>query len=153
MDDLDLVGSLEAPEEDMDEDGVEAEEEEDMEAAEEEDVEDVGSFIGKRNERLARIIPQLEKRSDIDAKSCISAKKGGNSGKPETQQDKDKKKTDEVRVVSTVNGGVMPCYVCGKLFAIMPNNCKFCYAHKRVLDTLAKTWQPKRTKNNQKKEG
>ena len=98
MDDLDLMGSLEAPEEGMDKDGMEVEEEEDMEAEEEEEVEDVGSFIGKRNEKLAKIIPQFEKKSDVDAKSCISAKKGGNSGKPESEQKKMMKKCGSSRL-------------------------------------------------------
>ena len=146
-----MFGSVDVPEEDKDKNVVEDEEEEDMDAAEEEDVEDEQGFIGKRNERLAKIIPHIEKRSHINAQSAISAKKGGNSRKPEAEEDKDKKREDEVRVVSTVKGGEMPCYVCGKVFAIMPKNCKFCYAHKRVLDTLCKKWTPKRSKSKQKK--
>ena len=149
--DLDLLASVDFPEEGTDKKVVEDEEDEDMEAAVEEEVEDDQGFIGRRNERLAKIMPHIEKRSHHDAQSAISAKKGGNSKRPEAEEDHDKKKEDEVRVVSTSKGGEMPCYVCGKVFAIMPKNCKFCYTHKRVLDTLVKKWTPKRSKNKKEK--
>ena len=70
-----MFGSVDVPEEGKDKNVVQDEEEEDMDAAEEEDVEDEQGCIGKRNERLAKIIPHIEKRSHIDAQSAISAKK------------------------------------------------------------------------------
>ena len=73
--DFDLLGSVDVPEEGKDKKVVEDEEEEHMEAAVEEEVEDDQGFIGRRNERLAKIMPHIEKRSHHDAQSAISAKK------------------------------------------------------------------------------
>ena len=110
-------------------------------------------FAGRRNERLSKIIPTLEKKSNMDTSSQISARRGGmTKSKPETtEEEKQAKKEDEVRVVSTAKGGIEPCYVCGKVVALMPNNAKFCYEHKRVMDTMVKKWTPKRTKGKDKK--
>ena len=111
-------------------------------------------FAGRRNERLSKIIPALEKKSNMDTSSQISARRGGmTKSKPETtEEEKQAKKEDEVQVVSTAKGGIEACYVCGKVFALMPKNAKFCNEHKRVMDTMVKKWTPKRTKGKKKKE-
>lgn len=151
MEDIEcLCGQEEVEEEDgmCPEDAVEDGEE--QEDADEEEFECV--FGGKRNERLSKIIPNLEKKSNVDVSSQISARRGGRNAEL-TEEEKSTKKEAEVRVVSTVKGGIEPCYVCGKVFALMPNNCKLCYSHKRVMDTMVKKWTPKRTKGKKKKGG
>ena len=76
MEDIDcLCGEEEVKQEDgmRPEDFEEGEEA--QEDAEEEEVECVSG--GKRNERLSKIIPNLEKKSNVDVSSQISAKRGG----------------------------------------------------------------------------
>ena len=123
---------------------------EEQEDADEEEFECV--FGGKSNEILSKIIPNLEKKSNVDVSSQISARRGGRNAEL-AEEEKSTKKEAEVRVVSTVKGGIEPCYVCGKVFAIMPNNCKLCYSHKRVMDKMVKKWTPKRAKGKKKKGG
>ena len=134
--------------EDCDDDDDDEAEEDHMDGDEGEDL-----FAGRRNEILSKIIPTLEKKSNMDTSSQISARRGGmTKSKPETtEEDKQAKKEDEVRVVSTAKGGIEPCYVCGKVFALMPKNAKFCYEHKRVMDTMVKKWTPQMTKGKDKK--
>ena len=44
--------------------------------------------------------------------------------------------------INIYEGGRSPCFVCGILYAAMPDKSPFCFKHKRNTDTMRKQWAP-----------
>ena len=55
-----------------------------------------------------------------------------------------------VNIVVVKDGGIDCCRVCGLTFEDMPDKSKFCYRHKRLVQSMVKRWYPKRVKGGSK---
>ena len=55
-----------------------------------------------------------------------------------------------VKSVVVKEGGIDCCRVCGVAFEDMPDKFKFCYRHKRLVQSIVKRWSPKRVKGFKK---
>ena len=106
---------------------------------------------GDLMKRFGHLLPNSMKatRSDAggaDATSPVTVPGGGAASPPERRQGikapPQKEYPGENTRINVMDGGHLPCFVCGILYAAMPDGSIFCYRHRRVTDTMRKRWAP-----------